>query len=160
MTYLHGMRIGRMLVAAWLLILASPSVNAHDAKSTGQTVYLPIYSTIAHWSPRTMDLTITLSVRNVDPKLPVTLNSVDYFDTDGRKKKSMLAEPKLLPPYGSTQFIIKRDEFRGDVGANAIVSWQSNSPTMPPLVEAIMIGSDGSQAYSFASRGIVIEQRH
>lgn len=146
---------------AWLaLLLAVASACAHDVRSTGQKVYLPIYSTIAHWSPRTMDLTITLSVRNIDPNRPITLKSVNYFDTEGRKKRTMLDKPKLLPAFGSTQLVIKREEFRGDVGANAIVAWQSEAPALPPLVEAVMIGSDGAQAYSFASRGIVVDQQH
>ena len=150
------------LVACWAAVLLVETMAvAHEtgtARTRGQTVYLPIYSTIAHWTPRTMNLTVTLSVRNVDAKNRITLHSIDYFDTNGVKKKSLLEEPKKLPPFGSAQFIIGRDEFQGDVGANAVVSWRSNSDVAPPLIESIMIGSDGAQAYSFSSRGALIEK--
>jgi hypothetical protein len=152
------LRFPRAFIAACALVqLMAMQSFAHEVKSRGQTVYLPIYSTIAHWSPRNMDLTVTLSIRNVDPEHPITLKLIDYIDTAGRKKKSLLAKPKLIAPYGSTQLIIPREDFPGDVGANAIVTWEAAAPLTPPLIESIMIGSDGTQAYSFSSRGVVIE---
>ena len=104
-----------------------------------------------------MDLTITLSIRNLDRTNPITLKSLDYFDNDGNKKKPLLKEPKVLGPYGSANFLIRREEFRGDVGANAILTWESQAPVTPPLAESIMVGLAGTQAWSFVSRGVVTD---
>ena len=145
------------LAVVILLQMTGSELSAHEVKSRGETVYVPIYSTIAHWTPRTMDLSVTLSIRNIDPKKTLKLMTVDYFDTPGKRQRALLEMPKLLGPYQSTQFIIKREDFPGDIGANAIVSWVSQSPLNRPLIEAIMIGSDGAQAYSFSSRGVVVE---
>ena len=156
--YLQVLCIGRVLAAAWLLShVALPAANAHDAKSRGQTIYLPIYSAIQHSWPRELDLTVTLSLRNLDPKQTVTIRAVDYFDTGGEKKKSLIEGRISLAPYAATQLVIKRQDFRGDIGANAIVQWEAQSSVLPLLAEAIMIGSDGVQGFSFSSRGVVIE---
>ena len=80
------------------------------------------------------------------------------WEVDASGGTAALCQP--MPQRSRVPNPVKREEFRGDVGANAIVSWQSEAPALPPLVEAIMIGSDGAQAYSFASRGIVVEQQH
>ena len=52
--------------------------------SAGQTVYVPIYSHIySGVKGRPFDLAATLSIRNTDPKYPISLVSVEFYDTDG-----------------------------------------------------------------------------
>jgi hypothetical protein len=132
-------------------------VNAHEAKSTSQKIYLPVYSAIAHISKQNIDLTVTLSFRNLDEAASITVNSANYFNTSGKKIKDLLGQSSTLAPFGSTQIVIRQDEFRGDVGANIVIEWSSNLPVTPPLIEAIMVGSRGTQAFSFTSRGVVID---
>jgi hypothetical protein len=140
-----------------LCLVMSVEVNAHDAKSTGQKIYLPVYSSIAHISKQNIDLTVTLSFRNLDETAPISVSSATYFDTSGKKIKDLLDRSRTMAPFGSTQIIIKQQDFSGDVGANIIIEWSSKLPVTPPLIEAIMVGSRGTQAFSFTSRGIVID---
>ena len=149
-------------VALWTLIVSlvlASGTHAGDAKSTGQSIYLPVYSSIAHLSRHEIDLTVTLSMRNIDGAAPIQLNSANYFDSNGSLIKDLLGSKRMLAPFGSTEVVIKWNEFRGDVGANLVVEWSSATPVTPPLIEAVMVGFRGTQAFAFTSRGILIEER-
>jgi hypothetical protein len=132
------------------------NVHAHEPKSKGQSVYVPVYSAIGFISSLSFDLAVTLSFRNVDGTAPITVNSAIYFDTSRKKKKDLLDGSRTLAPFGSIEILIKQQDFRGDIGGNIVVKWNSTSPVSPPLIEAIMVGARGSQAFSFKSRGIVL----
>ncbi len=52
--------------------------------SKGQKLYVPVYSHIYSGDrERPFSLTVAVSIRNTDPKYPVTISSVDFFDTAG-----------------------------------------------------------------------------
>lgn len=158
--FLGKLRPGRLfqatLPALAICLAMAGAVWAHGEKSMGQKVYVPVYSTIAYFSQQNLDLTVTLSFRNLDAGAPITVSSVVYFDTGGKKVKDLLGGARTLAPFGSTHVVIKRQDFRGDVGANVVVEWSAKSPVIPPLFEAIMVGSRGTGAFSFASRGVVL----
>ena len=138
----HGMALG---------------AHAHDTRSTGQNIYLPVYSAIAQAPRVDLDLTVMLSFRNVDESVPIKVNSVTYFDTSGKKIKELLDGVRTLAPFGSSHILIGLREFRGDVGANVVVAWSAASPARQPLVEAIMVGSQGTRGWAFTSRGVVLD---
>lgn len=150
---------GRPVLAALAILAGSLAFMGDEgpALSRGQTLYVPVYSHI-YWGPkaRTFNLACTLSVRNVDPREPITLVSVDYYDTDGKKIRSFLDKPEKLPPLGTKEQYIEEKDTKGGSGANFIVRWVSDKPANPPIVECVMIGVEAAQGVSFTSRARVI----
>ena len=125
--------------------------------SKGETVYVAAYSHIyiGH-KGKPYNLTITLSIRNIDPSNPITITKVDYFETQGKLLKNFITEPVILGPLASTRFIIPLQKEAGGSGANFIVKWTSKKISNPPIIESIMIGTQSQQGISFTSRGQVI----
>ena len=122
--------------------------------SRGQHVYVPVYSHIYHGDKgERFNLTTTLSIRNTNFKKSITLNSIDYFDTNGKLVKSYLKTPILLNNFSSIRYIIKATDSSGGSGAKFIVEWKSKELVNSPLIEAIMISTQGQQGISFVSRG-------
>ena len=127
--------------------------------SDGQTVYVSVYTHIySGLKGRPFELGATLSIRNTDPKHPITLVSVKFYDTDGKLLKDYLAEPTHLNALVSTRYVIKEGESVGGSGANFLVTWKSEKMVNPPIIEAIMIGTRSGQGISFVSKGQVIKQ--
>ena len=142
-------------------ILAPVGISAEDIKlSTGQTVYVPIYSHIySGVKGRPFDLAATLSIRNTNPKNSITLVSVKYYDTDGKLVKDYLKKPLQLNALVSTRYIIAEDDKAGGSGANFMVVWKSEQKVNQPIIEAVMIGTHSGQGISFLSRGQVIKEQ-
>jgi hypothetical protein len=127
------------------------------ALSKGQTLYAPVYSQVHIGNKeKPFLLTVTLMVRNVDPGNPITLTSVKYHDSNGRFLKSYLSKSVTLNPLSSSRYVIPRDEAEGGAGAGLLLTWTSQKPVNPPLVETVMIGTEYQQGISFTSRARVI----
>jgi hypothetical protein len=118
-----------------------------------QTVYVPIYSHVYHQGGSPYLLEATLSIRNTDPANPIYLESVRYFDTEGKLAKTQVAQLIRLGPLQTVEFLVKRHDVSGGSGANFMVDWRAEPMAQQPLIEAIMVGNVGPQAISFASRG-------
>ncbi len=141
-----------------LLLTVSPVASA-VRRSKGQTVYVPAYSHIYHGdSSSPFYLAVTLSIRNTDPVHPITILSVNYFDSDGNLLRNYQEGEKVLRPMGSIEYVVKESDKKGGSGANFIVTWKSDIETTEPLIEAIMISTALQQGVSFSSRGQVIEE--
>ena len=122
--------------------------------SKGQTLYVPAYSHIYIGHKATpYKLTVTLSIRNIDPDLPFTLFAVDYHGTEGSLIKHYLDKPITIAPMATARYVVPSPDKTGGSGANFIVKWNSTTPLNPPIVEAIMIGTQSQQGISFTSRG-------
>ena len=127
--------------------------------SKGQTVYVSVYTHIySGLKGRPFELGTTLSIRNTDPKHPIELVSVKFYNTDGKMIKNYLDEPTRLNALVSTRYVIKEGESVGGSGANFLVTWKSETMVNPPIIEAIMIGTRSGQGISFVSQGQVIKQ--
>jgi hypothetical protein len=151
------------LIHFLLLILLAGILNpvvgsAEDIQlSAGQTVYVPIYSHIYSGTrARPFDLVAILSIRNTNLKSSITLVSVKYYNSAGKMVKEYLDEHVNLNALASTRYIIAEDDKAGGSGANFIVSWKSDKPVNPPIIEGVMIGTHSGQGISFVSRGQVI----
>ncbi|WP_231715660.1 DUF3124 domain-containing protein [Desulfosarcina widdelii] len=119
-----------------------------------QTIYVPAYSHIYSGNrERPFLLAVTLSIRNIDPKYPIIITVVDYYETQGKRLKKYLTEPKILKPMESLRYIIPERDKSGGSGANFIVEWKSDKPVNTPIVESVMIGTQNQQGVSFTSRG-------
>jgi len=138
---------------------ASQSTQAPLNLWLGQTVYVPLYSHIyadERFKNKPFLLTATLSIRNTDPKNPLTLKQVNYYDSTGRLLQNYLSEPLVIGPLGSTKYIVEESEKEGGSGAKFLVEWDASEPVTEPLIESIMIGTKMQQGISFISRGKVI----
>ena len=68
----------------------------------GQTIYVPAYSHIYSGNrEHPFLLAVTLSIRNIDPKHPIKITVVDYYETQGKRLKKYLNEPRILKPMES-----------------------------------------------------------
>ena len=54
------------------------------------------------------------------------------------------------------EIIIEEDDTEGGSGANFIFDWAVNNEKNPPLFEAVMISTHGTQGLSFTTRGVQI----
>jgi hypothetical protein len=161
---IRNRKVVTLLVALTLLLVAwqpSKKVRAEsEAKlSRGQAVYVPVYSHIYTGDrEHTFYLAVTLSIRNTDPKFPITILTVDYYDSDGKLVRKYLEGAVQLKAMGSTRYIVKESDKSGGSGANFVVTWKSDHAVHPPIVESIMIGTRSQQGISFTSRGRVISE--
>lgn len=126
----------------------------------GQTVYVPIYSSIFMWDQkRTIDLTATLSVRNTDLTNPMIISSVNYFDSRGKLIRKYLQQPVELGALSSTNFVVDQQDTSGGSGASFVVEWVAQKEVSQPVIESIMINTSANQGISFISAGRVIKNR-
>jgi hypothetical protein len=146
----------------FLILLSSflfsfSSLSAADNRielSKGQRMYVPAYSHIYSGNKeRPFLLTVTLSIRNIDPIHPIEITLVDYYKTQGELLKKYIDTPMTLKPLESLRYIIPEKDESGGSGANFIVEWQSDKLVNRPIIESIMIGTQSTQGISFTSRG-------
>jgi hypothetical protein len=148
---------GLVLIA--LLLVSSKTARSDDSMSLsqGQTVYVPAYSHIYIGNrEQPFLLTITLSIRNIDAKHPVTITSADYYDTEGKRIRQYLEKPVSLGPWESIRYVVPQKDKSGGSGANFVVEWNAKKAVNPVIIEAIMIGAESQQGISFTSRGQAI----
>ena len=117
------------------------------------TIYVPVYSHIYAMGGTPVLLETTLSVRNTDPEKPVVITSIAYFDTKGKKVEEYLDGKLMLGPLESTEVLVEKRDIRGGSGANFLVKWNAESPVHLPIVQAVMVGSEGDLDISFNSIG-------
>jgi hypothetical protein len=122
-------------------------------------VYVPVYSHIYSGDREVQfPLAATLSVRNTDPSLPLTVLSIDYLDSTGKQVRKYLDQPLRMGPLASTRFVVKESDRAGGSGANFVVRWSSEQPVSRPLIESVMIGTRHQQGISFTSRGQIVPE--
>jgi hypothetical protein len=149
-------------IAAVIVLLTGPYLIVHskDRGETKQTVYVPVYSSIYHGDKdREFNLAVTVSIRNTDLQLPITIEFVDYYDTSGTIIMHYQLKAKTLKPLESVQYVVRESDTKGGIGANFIIRWRSAGPVSEPIIESVMIGTGGQQGISFTSRGVVIKQK-
>ncbi|WP_028587301.1 DUF3124 domain-containing protein [Desulfocurvus vexinensis] len=144
-----------------LLTLALPALAGTaapgPAPSTGQTLYVPVYSHVYH-GPKNRDfpLTCTLSIRNTDPHHSFRVEAVEFYNSHGGLVRGLIDGPRPVRPMGTLEFIVDESDNDGGSGANFVIRWVADTPMNPPLVEAVMIGTSSNQGISFTSRAVEI----
>ena len=122
--------------------------------SKGQLVYVPAYSHIYSGNrEKPFLLTVTLSIRNIDPIHQIRITVVDYYETQGKLLKKYIDTPKTLNSLESLRYVIPERDKSGGSWANFIVKWHSDIPVNQPIIESVMIGAQSGQGISFTSRG-------
>jgi len=123
-----------------------------------QVVYVPIYSSLyVSDALKPVSLAATLSLRNMSDGHSVIIDSVEYYDSDGKLLERYLDTPASLGPMMTAEFFVSRFDKAGGSGANFIVRWSATEPGPDLLVEAVQQGRDGAAGISFVTEGRVVE---
>lgn len=150
---------GCLALLLWFFTVSPALLYAAEkgTLSTGQLIYVPAYSHIYSGNrEKPFLLTVTLSIRNIDPWHPITLTRADYYETQGQFLKKCLEQPVRLSPLESIRYVIPEKDKSGGSGANFMVEWNASQKVNPPVVESIMIGTQSQQGISFTSRGRIV----
>lgn len=115
------------------------------------SVYSEIYSVTEH---RTINLTTTVSLRNVSSNDSVYITKADYHNTNGDLIRSYLKSPIYIKPLETIEIIINEKDMHGGSGANFIFDWATHTKSIEPHFEAVMITTSGQQGISFTTQGI------
>jgi hypothetical protein len=161
----HGrgsVRFGSLMLLAMLAAAApAPAEEAGWSvpRSLGQRIYVPIYSSVPYLNDQIFHLAVTVSIRNTDAEHPIRIDTVRYHGNQGEARHDYHETLRPLGPMASREITIAQSDLLGDVGANLMVAWQAAVPVTPPVIEAVMVGSRGTQGLAFTSRGVVLAER-
>lgn len=147
---------GSLTLTALILLV---NVSAGEVKLLkGQTIYIPSYSNILSDMQR-IPLKANLIIHNSDPTHSITVLKIDHYDTDGALVEKYLQQPIKLKPLAATRLVIKESKSGNEgAGANFLVQWRAEDKVTEPLVECVMVGTSGTQGYSFSSFGRIIQE--
>jgi len=145
------------LLAALCLLLGSVAADAQLAppRTAGQLLYLPVYSHVWHGDadakgvPLKTLVSVLVSIRNTDLTRPIRVMSAQYYDTEGKRLQEFVDSPKTIKPMGTMELYIPRSETAGGSGANFVIWWQADTPTNPPLVEALHLDLPAGRSIAF-----------
>lgn len=157
----HIGRLIRSITLASISLLLSLPATADEISqpSSGQSVYLPVYSHLWHGNlstkglPETLQLSALISIRNTDPTNPIRILSARYYDTGGKLLREFIHNPKVLMPLGTHELFVERREAEGGSGANFLIRWQSDTPVSQPVTEAIHADLNSLRTVSFVTVG-------
>lgn len=123
-----------------------------------KSVYVPVYAHIFFEDRRRMvELAETVSFRNSDARASVVVRSVNSYSSDGVRLRSYLAQPIILGPLASVDFVVFKGDVSGGTGGKFIINWGATGPISPPIIEAIMVSCGPSRNLSFVSRGVTLD---
>jgi hypothetical protein len=126
-------------------------VDSLDKGSSYLAVYSKIYSVTEH---RTINLTATVSLRNISSTDTMFITKSDYYNTEGDLIRSYLKAPIYLKPLETIEIIIDEKDSHGGSGANFIFEWAHSKNSHEPVFDAVMISTSGQQGISFTTQGI------
>ena len=145
--------------AMWLFALCSGLAIGQSAAplTNGQVLYLPVYSHIWHGEadarlkPTKTLVSVSISIRNTDPRRPIQVTSAQYFDTDGKRLREYMPAPKTIGPMGTYELFVPRSDDTGGSGANFVISWKSEVNVNAPVVEALHVNLPAGRAIVFTT---------
>ena len=151
----------KLLIAAALVVLFTGQPHGvlaatEYALSKGQTVYVPVYSNVfAAPKEVAIHLANTLTIRNTDIHNAIRVTTADYYDTKGALIRKFYLKPVTLAPLETTYVYLSERDQEGGIGANFIVRWQAAKEVNAPIIECLMVGTQGR---AFVSPGQVIKE--
>jgi hypothetical protein len=138
---------------------AAPTLAAPPAPSTGQLIYVPVYSQIFFGDrQQPFNLSVTLSLRNTDLTNPLEITSVDYYDEKGKLVRKYAPPAVSDAPLAATRFYIRESDIAAGSEACFLVRWQSPKKVNPPIIEGLMLGTSFGQGISFTATGRVLQE--
>ena len=118
--------------------------NPLEGPTVQRTVYVPVYSSIFEGLKRQMvELSATVSIRNVSSHRPLILNFVRYYGSRRPKDKGLSRLSRTLAPLATVEFVVQRMDVAGGPGANFLVEWLGAADIDEPIMEAVMFGYSG-----------------
>ena len=134
-----------------------PSASLKPGLLTNGKTYLAVNPSIYDQSNTGLiNLTTTVSLRNLDPEREVQLNSIQLYDTGGNLVKAYIDSPILMKPLETLQLIIVHEDNTGGTGAHFIFDWSTQPLGAEPQFDAVMISTYG-QGISFQFAGVRIK---
>jgi hypothetical protein len=162
---MNHLQTGRFLRRVGLLFCLAlfssplPGLAAPLPLSQGQLLYVPVYSHIYFGDrPQAFNLSVTLSLRNVDQTHPITITSVRYLDEKGKLVREYAPPALTLEPLASARFYIRESDSAAGSEACFLVRWQAMQKVAPPIIDGIMVGASFGQGLSFTTSGRVLEE--
>lgn len=165
-TLLHRFVRASLLLAA--IALGSLAACAHaqqSAMTSGQTLYLPVYSHVYHGDvdskgvPQQTLVSALVSIRNTDLTNGIRVTSAVYYDTQGKKLREYLAKPVSIGPMGTHEIYVPRSDTAGGSGANFVIVWQADAPANAPVVEALHLNMPAGRSIAFITTARPIATR-
>lgn len=126
--------------------------------AAGQSIYVPITTRATVEDGRAIRLTVNVAVRNTDESRSILVTLLRHRDADGQTVRDYLRAPARLAPKATLDVVIKDTDNIGPA-TSLLVEWVADRPVAPPIVDAIMLSTTGSQGIAFTSVGQVIEDR-
>ena len=155
--------IGLLLVT--FIFCAGFGVPAQTQElSRGQTVYVPIYSSLVYGITNekgdmgAIPFANILSIRNIDIVHSIVIRSVKYYDADGNFLREEKNAQRALGPLASTNVFVPPKDTTAGLGGSFIVEWESEMQVNSPIIEGINIYSLGVKMATFSSRGQPIQK--
>lgn len=130
--------------------ITEPKSNLEKGES-----YLSVYSQIySQNADKVTDLTVTISIRNLNLDKEIYLGGADYYNTFGELVKSYIENPIYISPMETLEIVIAQKDTKGGTGGNFYFTWEKDSIAIEPLFESVMISTSGQQGISFVTKGI------
>ncbi|MCB0485687.1 MAG: DUF3124 domain-containing protein [Flavobacteriaceae bacterium] len=129
------------------------NLTQNDSLVTG-TTYLSVYSQIySQTEHKTHDLTVTVSMRNINRNDTIFIDKAEYFDTKGQSIRTYFDKTIFIAPMEAVEIVIDETDREGGTGANFLFDWKIKQTSQEPLFEGIMISTSGQQGLSFTTHG-------
>jgi hypothetical protein len=151
------MSLIRFVLASLLWFSGHAAAQAPVSRTSGQVLYLPIYSHVWHGDldskgePAKALVSISVSIRNTDPLKPIRVMSALYYDTDGKKLREYVTSPRTVKPMGTFELFVPRGDDTGGSGANFVIVWKADSPASPPIVEGFHANLPAGRSIAFTT---------
>lgn len=160
---IRGVLMRRAVIALTVAFCGSNAAGqVLVGKSSGQDLYLPIYSNVWHGEmskqnvPDKTLVSVSVSVRNTDPTMPIRILSAKYFDTRGQSLREYVSSPLTIGPMGTFELFVPRSDDTGGSGANFVIRWKSEKPTNPPIVQGFHANLPVGRSIAFITSAVVM----
>ena len=154
--------IGLLLGA--FIFCSGCQARAQNYLSRGQTVYVPIYSSVIHGESNDKENLLAipfaniLSIRNTNISHSIVIRHVKYYDADGKFLREEKGAQHPLGPLASTNVFVSAKDISAGPGGSFIVEWEADTEVNAPIVEGINMYSLGMKMTTFAGRGQPVEK--
>ena len=155
---MHSVIVSLILLAlSGSLALGQTSDQLSQGRLVGQLLYLPIYSHVWHGDvdgrgqPMKTLVSVFVSIRNTDPAKSIRISSAQYYDTDGKRLREYVTSPKTIGPLGTYEIFFPRSDDTGGSGANFLITWKSDAPVSPPIVEGFHANIPPGRSIAFTT---------
>jgi len=132
--------------------------------SRGQTVYVPIYSSVIHGESNDKEnlpaipFANILSIRNTNINHSIVILHVKYYDADGNFLRDEKSTERPLGPLASTNVFVSAKDISAGQGGSFVVEWESDTDVNAPIIEGINMYSLGMKMTTFAGRGQPVQK--